>query len=408
MVLEVRGAILEAESHEMYEKMIGLFIAIFLAVGRWTPSRLGDNSVDSDNYLTEPRLWAIAGMLYFTSLGALNRSRLQRAGPAEPTRRLLLVALLSLFGFMALSILWTPAPELAVKKLYEVVLIAGSCLSLYICSLYLKLDDIINSVWIVLFVVLLLLAVMGIRSVESERLSVFGGGPNVFGRNMGVLFICCMYLQDRWGKALLFLPLAAMAVVLVLLSGSRGALLSTCTAILIYFACSHARFSKRIIIALIAILVLGTIFLFTDVGSAALERFQHRVVDLTVEQGYSSGRDEIASDALEIANRNPAFGYGLAGFQWRTGTYPHNLFLEILCDCGIVGLVLFGASLVIASYLAWQSRHSLNAANVAALSLFLMFSQFSGDFFDARSLFIFMLVISPDHGSRSFRDSALK
>lgn len=390
----------------MCEKIIGLSIAVFLAVGRWTPARLGGNVDASENYLTEPRLWAIASLLYFTSLGMLNRRvpTLQGAGPANPTRRWLLVSLLSLFGFMALSILWTPAPDLAVGKLYEVVLVALACVSIYIGSLYMKRDEIIGSMWIGLFVVLLVLAAIGLRSVESGRLSVFGGGPNAFGRNMGLLFLCCMYFQERWGNAVLFLPLAALAVVLVLLSGSRGALLSTCIAMLAYFICSRAQFSKRIIVALSAIVLLGTIMLFTEVGSAALERFQHRVMELTVEQRYLAGRDVITDDAVEIAIRNAAFGYGLAGFEWKTGTYPHNLFLEILCDCGVIGIVLFGASLMVVAYLAWNSRDSLNPANVAALVLFTMFSQFSGDFFDARSLFVFMLVVSCDNGSRSLRD----
>lgn len=67
----------------------------------------------------------------------------------------------------------------------------------------------------------------------------------------------------------------------------------------------------------------------------------------TFEEG-DTGRDLLKIQALLIFEREPFFGQGLGGFMVITGEdYPHNFFLEILCECGLVGMIfLAGVCLI--------------------------------------------------------------
>lgn len=68
--------------------------------------------------------------------------------------------------------------------------------------------------------------------------------------------------------------------------------------------------------------------------------FQFISFDSGVNWEGSSGRDVVYSNAIDLIIQKPLFGYGLFGF-WDISGYPHNLFLEILLNGGIVYLVFF-------------------------------------------------------------------
>src|SRR4051812_48262744 len=120
----------------MHEMIAGTLIAIFLSVGRWNPSRLEEGEGSSGDMLAEPRLWAIIGLLYVTSLGLLIPSNTIHSGTAlsKPSSRWLVALLFSLLAYMAISSLWSPDHERAVWKLYEVALLVFSLVGLLLCS----------------------------------------------------------------------------------------------------------------------------------------------------------------------------------------------------------------------------------------------------------------------------------
>ncbi len=55
--------------------------------------------------------------------------------------------------------------------------------------------------------------------------------------------------------------------------------------------------------------------------------------------GGGSGREEIYPLAIAMFKNKPLFGYDPMGFLCASGikTYPHNIFLELLLDYGIIG-----------------------------------------------------------------------
>ena len=61
------------------------------------------------------------------------------------------------------------------------------------------------------------------------------------------------------------------------------------------------------------------------------------------ESGYleASNRSDVMHKALDDFVHHPVFGVGFGHFEFygRYGKYPHNLFVEILCELGAIGLI---------------------------------------------------------------------
>ncbi|MBA3285875.1 MAG: O-antigen ligase family protein [Nitrosopumilus sp.] len=61
-----------------------------------------------------------------------------------------------------------------------------------------------------------------------------------------------------------------------------------------------------------------------------------------IEEGESSGRDQIYKHTLNIINESPIFGaYYVIPYGLQQGSYPHNFFLEAFLATGVVGGVLY-------------------------------------------------------------------
>ena len=60
----------------------------------------------------------------------------------------------------------------------------------------------------------------------------------------------------------------------------------------------------------------------------------------------TSGRDEIYSDALGFIADRPVYGYGLYAYLFKMEMFPHNIFLEILLQGGLLFLTVFCFMLV--------------------------------------------------------------
>jgi O-antigen ligase len=80
----------------------------------------------------------------------------------------------------------------------------------------------------------------------------------------------------------------------------------------------------------------------------------------------SRGRLILYQDAIDLIKTAPIFGHGVGAFGYLgdylvLGTYPHNMFLEILLDGGIVGLLLFLGFLVPVGLYALRRAWPINA-----------------------------------------------
>lgn len=376
-------------------------LVLLLVCGRWTLSRV--TSMDL-GWLGEPRVLVALALLVLVASPGLREhaSPLARQGSTRTMLRMLLF-----FGYMALSSLWAPdgADPNKVVEL-GLVLVAGFS-ALRLIGLV-EPQRAMELVWRWLLPLLAAFAVLGIAfgGAGGGRLAVLGGGPNVFGRNMGILCVAAFAMGLRRRNDGLTLGGMVVAGALVVLSGSRGALLATAggMAVVLYFNTSRIR--KVVTVGLVVAVVTIGVLELTDFGAQVLEMFRHRVLQLAVEDRYDSGRTAVYQSAWELGLDAPLFGIGLAGFAVAGNhVYPHNVFLEVFCEGGLVGVVLLMLLLWPPLAAIARRRSGADPRDHAAFIVALISAQFSGDLYDTRTVFvlaIFLVMLTSTSRDRSF------
>jgi O-antigen ligase len=210
---------------------------------------------------------------------------------------------------------------------------------------------------------------------------------------MGYFAIACLFFWRKKGLTLLFLPAATLAFLLVLLSGSRGGFVALAVALAL-FVSLEVRTLARLAPLVAAVVVFSWAAVsFTELGQNAMESYDVRVRQLLFEERYTAGRDELFRSALQLGRSAPLVGGGLAAFPaLELGVYPHNIFLEVFAEAGVVGLLLLFVVFLFGSIELWRMGPQLGGAAMAALTLALVASQFSGDFYDSRGVFAFLVM----------------
>lgn len=383
----------------LVDRLAGAGLAVYLVTGSWGLHRV--TSLEPALWW-EPRTWAVLGLAVLAFRPRMSAG----LGVGVPEGRLLAAELVWLAGTL-LTLAWAPTLELGVDAAIDLGLMSVAAISLYRLLQTGDARVLIDSFERALLALLLLLLAAALAGgLGSGRLAALGGGPNVFGRNMGLL---CVLSLDRAMRGASRGPdasarrvgwpiVAAMAALLVALSGSRGAMFATSIALACLLALGHARLGRRlIVVAGFSILGLCAVA-FTELGASVSESFATRVLDLFFREHYVSGRDRIYALALERGFDAPLLGHGLNSFPASTPwPYAHNIVLDAWFETGAFGVALLGL------YFATLGRGTLRAlarersgarwAGVdglrAAAILILVASQFSGGRYDARGLFGF-------------------
>ena len=188
-------------------------------------------------------------------------------------------------------------------------------------------------------------AFMRVQSIET-----LGYIPDVF--NVGyqfpgfyVLQGLGLYLMRRHTDKSVPLFLFAIGLVIILYAGARQMIISIFLVLLLWTVMNFKK--TGVIIALAMVLVLPILYTASTSLSSLFES--------TVEEGYveGGGRGLWLMAGVQLFLDNPVFGVGFGRYNLLGNyeTYPHNLFVEILCETGIVGFVfilaVFVASLIL-------------------------------------------------------------
>ncbi len=370
----------------------GALAALYLLTGRWTLSRLGEEAT-SPRFYSEIRFWVVlllAAASLLTSAPRLSSAR-RRGGFA-------VLLLVGLFYYLLAAAAWAPDADLASAKAYEVTLVALATLGLARALASRESEHVLGWMWAGILATAGVLAAVALARLVAlgatgERLAVLGGGPNTFARIMGYLAMAALFFWSRRGHSWAFMPVVSVALVLVLLSGSRGGLVALAAAIAVFVALEARRAGRLLAGAAVAAAVFALAASHTQIGRAAVETYEQRVAQLLLQEQYTAGRTELYRSAYELAMREPLFGDGLAAFPARAlGVYPHNLFLEAFCEAGLVGLVLLALALSAGTVSAFRGGRAPEGAALAAFVLVLVASQFSGDLYDSRGVFAFLVA----------------
>lgn len=345
----------------------------------------------------ELRFWVLAALLVVSlaPTAATHRPQLSRA-QFDTVLRFVLTAFAFLF-YMGFSIGWAPDLELALAKGYELFLLG---LALALIARWVLLGDAVHLReafwrWVLSLTALIgLVSLLGIAGGgELARASVLAGGPNTFGRMMGLLAVACLATWRRRGTTWLWVPMAIVAGFLVVTSGSRGAMLSLIAAVAAFFLIERIQFTRLVALGAAGAAAVFAILSFTTLGAVARELFAIRVVKLSIQDGYTAGRDLVYRDAIELGMANPIAGAGLAGFPaMGLGSYAHNLFLEAFSEGGAIAVVLISILVLSAILHFARNRRLYDGATIAGLALVTVFAQFSGDLYDNRMLFLLLML----------------
>ena len=169
------------------------------------------------------------------------------------------------------------------------------------------------------------------------------------------------------------LSIIVMAISLLLI-GKRGHLLALIfSLILCYLVYSRGR--KRMVA--INVLLIGTVILIptllflNDWLSAvpALGRISDTIVGILQGDDVTSGRSKLFAHALSLFRNHPVFGIGWGNYKstvvgtvtYKTELDTHNIYLQLLCETGIVGLVCVAIPMIVFLIQAIKNVGIINA-----------------------------------------------
>lgn len=384
---------------------LGFIAALYVLAGRWGFDRMSSAPTDLDPLL-EMRLWIVMGGLVLASVGLLHRAhRAARPGETRLDSRLM-AALLMFLGYLCLSALWAPDAGFALRKLYDLLLVAVMTVGFGLAALRQPAARVLDAFWTVVVSVTALMALVGVRQLVGggggARLAVMGGGPNIFARLMGLLALGALYFWHRQGRTWLWIPLSATGAMLALLSGSRGGAASLVAGILAFLVVARVPLRRLALLSLLATAAVTVALTLSPLGKALQRSMEDRFLRLTLEYDggddaeskvYLSGREKLYAAAYQLGLDHPLAGAGLAAFPaLGLGVYPHNLFLDVFCEGGVLGLGFLGWALLTFARSALRGRRGLDGATVGGAVLVLIGSQSSGDLYDSRALYLLMVM----------------
>ncbi|MBC8486661.1 MAG: O-antigen ligase family protein [Bacteroidetes bacterium] len=245
-------------------------------------------------------------------------------------------------------------------------------------------------IWIVLFGALIVFT--SILTQRSEfgifkRLTLSEDvNPIGFARNIGFGAITLLFFWDEEGKIWRNILIAIgliIGLLFIILSGSRGPFLGYIAGLLAFLAIVSKK-PQRFILMTFGLVALVLILLKLLPIELWLSRVSSVVANVSIVQ-----RLTLWKQAIKLIGTHPVMGSGLGSFDAYIGygvRWPHNIFLEIWSEIGILGIIIFLIFIFKGLRLGWLYRSDKDhfVRNVScvgfAMAVFsLVISQFSGD-----------------------------
>jgi O-antigen ligase len=246
------------------------------------------------------------------------------------------------------------------------------------------------------------------------------------GRDLGLGIIALVFIilpktSGRFTKVLLVLVLLMQLFVLIR-SAARGPIIALLITIVVFAlawiyrtARIPRKLSQLLVVLSSLLLVMLSIFLILEKYQDIIENIYlylpiRRFNLLAEASGESFGirKSFIFEKAPELINRSPILGHGPGSFPIYTGMgdvrgYPHNIFVEIFVENGLIGLLIFLTLLyftlryTMSTYSKYangiQSKIILNVL-LASFIFYFINANFSGDINDNQLLFCFIGLLA--------------
>jgi O-antigen ligase len=229
------------------------------------------------------------------------------------------------------------------------------------------------------------------------RATAFGANPNAIAGvlSLGLLaLVGFAYGREHVGlkvRLLTWLSFGILASALIR-TGSRGATLGVVAGFMA-FLLKGKSLETKIKIGLIVVLGIGSLVWASMHIEAVRVRWES-----TLFQGDVAGRERIFQTAWELFQEKPLFGWGPVHHYFELGARlglptrdPHNLYLWILIETGLLGAMPFFAGLWFCWQAAWKARHSTQGVLPMAMILCLLIITAKGTWLTGK---LFWIVLS--------------
>lgn len=278
-----------------------------------------------------------------------------------------------------------------------------------------KLDKII----MYFFILSIFMAITGIPKIGTGRVtSIIGGGPNTYYKFMLQGYcISSYYISINKYKTLNILSIA-LFIFMGLNTGSRGFIIGLIAIILIQNLLNIKKMDFKRISILFGLILFGcfiisneSIKLYLTSKIPVLDRVWI-VFDAKALANSTSGgaRIDLINNALDLFKKGNLFEvlFGFGPYSTSIVSilkiYPHNLFIEVLVEYGIVGFILLiniFSGWLFKSYHIYKKNISLptkQKSMIICLNLVLIVhfigGMFSGYIIDSRLIFIFIILVN--------------
>ena len=171
------------------------------------------------------------------------------------------------------------------------------------------------------------------------RLNINFGQPNYLGFMMVIM--CCIALSmaiysERVLLKVMFLSLCPIFIYTLMRTASRGATLSLLSVLLLFWLKSKRKILSLIIFALVLITIMPYAHKYFPNYFDRMETFDKREEDISISQ-----REELWKMGLSFIEENPVFGIGIGNFRTMAPNDPHNSYIQIASELGIVGFLIW-------------------------------------------------------------------
>lgn len=163
-----------------------------------------------------------------------------------------------------------------------------------------------------------------------------------------------LFMKSRSG--ILWKALLGLAVFFALiLTGKRGVLIFSLFAMLVtYIICKKGAFANKLVTVLFVLssasLVIYALSFYIDGIAAAFERITSMFLTENSDSDVSNGRFKLYAIAWNFFRESPILGIGWREFSKKVVSFynqdsvlrdAHNVFLQLLCETGIIGFTIF-------------------------------------------------------------------
>lgn len=284
----------------------------------------------------------------------------------------------SLVLVAAISFIWSFEKANTLK---DILTITGSSLfGLYLASRYtlkqqLELMGWTYGIAIVLsFIFAIAMPKLGIMGAahQGKWRGIFSH-KNGLGQSMVYSFLAFMFLvyQNKQYKPLMWIGMS-LSIVLLLLSASTSSMFNLFILVIVFFVMYIVRLSYLLMIPIIALIITAgqTFYLWSIDNSGAIFNSVGKDATLT-------GRTDLWQLTTDMIWRQPWIGYGFGGF-WQglngaesgyilravtwSPSHPHNGYLQLLLDLGILGFVIFSVGFFVSMVKALNLIRSTTVA----------------------------------------------